>query len=72
MGGMKDWAVVVPAPGQVKETAIVLLALAVSPADVRTGGNGSEFLVPPYLADRFNESTRPKPRRRAKKEEGDE
>jgi hypothetical protein len=56
----------------VKETAIVLLALAESPADVRTGGNGSEFLVPPYLADRFNESTRPKPRRRAKKEEGDE
>ena len=72
MGGMKDWAVVVPAAGEVKATAVALLALADSPADVRTDGNGSEFLVPPYLADRYNESTRPKPRRRAKKEEGDE
>lgn len=69
MSGVKDWAVVVPAPGDVKATAIVLLALADSPAHVRTDGNGSEFLVPPYLADKFNESLRPKPRRRAKKEE---
>lgn len=69
MGGMKDWTVVVPAAGEVKATAAALLALADSPADVRTDGNGSEFLVPPYLADRYNESLRPKPRRRAKKEE---
>lgn len=69
MSGVKDWATVVPPQGEVKATAIVLLALADSPADVRTDGNGSEFLVPAYLADRFNESTRPKPRRRAKKEE---
>lgn len=72
MGGMKDWAVVVPAAGEVKATAAALLALADSPADVRTDGNGSEFVVPPYLADRYHESLRPKPRRRAKKDEEDE
>lgn len=69
MTGVKDWAVVVPAPGEVRETAQALLALAESPADVKTDGNGTEFLVPPYLADKFNESLRPKPRRRAKKED---
>ncbi|MER5705996.1 hypothetical protein [Streptomyces sp. NPDC002122] len=69
MSGVKDWAVVVPAPGEVRETAQALLALADSPAHVRTDGNGTEFLVPPYLADKFNESLRPKPRRRAKKED---
>ena len=71
MSGVKDWTVVVPAPGEVRETAQALLALADSPADVRTDGNGTEFLVPPYLADKFNESLRPspKPRRRAKKED---
>jgi hypothetical protein len=69
MTGVKDWTVVVPAPGEVREIAQALLALADSPADVRTDGNGTEFLVPPYLADKFNESLRPKPRRRAKKED---
>jgi hypothetical protein len=69
MSGVKDWATVVPPVAEVKATAQALLALADSPADVRTDGNGSEFLVPPYLADRYNESLRPKPRRRAKKEE---
>ncbi|MEU7074730.1 hypothetical protein AB0B30_32515 [Streptomyces narbonensis] len=69
MTGLKDWTVVVPAPGEVRETAQALLALADSPTDVRTDGNGTEFLVPPYLADKFNESLRPKPRRRAKKED---
>ncbi|MDF2711476.1 MAG: hypothetical protein K0R62_7128 [Nonomuraea muscovyensis] len=72
MTGVKDWTVVVPAAGDVKETARALLALADSPGDVRTDGNGSEFLVPPYLADRYTESLRPKPRRRAKKDEEDE
>jgi hypothetical protein len=69
MSGVKDWATVVPPAAEVKATAQALLALADSPADVRTDGNGTEFLVPPYLADRYNESLRPKPRRRAKKEE---
>ena len=72
MSGMRDWATVVPPAAELKATAIVLLALADSPADVRTDGNGTEFLVPPYLADRYNESLRPKPRRRAKKDEEDE
>lgn len=72
MSNVKDWTVVVPPAAEVKATAIVLLALADSPADVRTDGNGTEFLVPPYLADRYNESLRPKPRRRAKKDEEDE
>jgi hypothetical protein len=72
MTGVKDWTVVVPAASDVKETARALLALADSPGDVRTDGNGSEFLVPPYLADRYTESLRPKPRRRAKKDEEDE
>lgn len=72
MSNVKDWTVVVPARDDVKATARALLELADSPADVRSGGNGTEFLVPPYLADRYNESLRPKPRRRAKKDEEDE
>ena len=72
MSGMKDWTVVVPPAAEVKATAQALLALADSPADVRTDGTGNEFMVPPYLADRYNESLRPKPRRRAKKDEEDE
>jgi len=66
-----DWTTVVPAPGQVKAVAQELLALADSPADVRTDGNGTEFRIPPYLADRYTTPPAPK-RRRAKKEEGDE
>lgn len=71
---MEDtWVLVLPASGAVKETARALLALARSPRDVRTDGNGSEFRVPPYLADLFNAppAEAPKPRRRVKKE-GDE
>jgi hypothetical protein len=65
-----DWVHVVPAPEAVQETAVLLLSLADSPAHVRTDGNGSEFRIPPYLADKYNAP--PKPRRRSKKEEGDE
>lgn len=65
-----DWVTVVPAREDVKETARALLALARSPHDVRTVGTGHEFRVPPYLADLYNAP--PKPRRRMKKEEGDE
>jgi hypothetical protein len=71
VSGLKDWTVVVPPAAEVKATAQALLALADAPADVRTDGTGNEFLVPPYLADRYNESLRPK-RRRAKKDEEDE
>ena len=64
-----DWTTVVPKPGDVKETDRALLALADSPAHVRTDSSGSEFRIPPYLADRYNAP--PKSRRR-KKEEGEE
>lgn len=60
---------VVPARDAVKETARALLALARSPHDVRTAATGNEFRVPPYLADLYNASVAPKPRRRIKKEE---
>jgi len=67
---MDDWITVVPAQGQVKETARALLDLAHSPDDVRTIRNGSEFTVPPYLAELYNPTTAPTPkRRRSKKEE---
>lgn len=68
---IRDWVTVIPAASDVKETARALLALAHDPQDVRTRGNGSEFLVAPYVADLY---TSPPKRRRspAKKEEGEE
>lgn len=68
---MDDWTTVVPDPGDIVETARQLLALADDPTHVRTDGNGSEFRVPPYLAERYNTPPEPKARRRTKKE-GDE
>jgi hypothetical protein len=67
------WVTVIPPVGQVKETAAELLRLAGDPRDVRTLGNGDEFLVPPELADAYNTpapkpAAAPKPRSRAKKE----
>lgn len=76
----KGWVTVVPGKGQIGEVARALLALADSPADVRTDGNGSEFLIPPYLADLYNQPApdtipfsepAPKTRRRLKKQEAD-
>ena len=74
-----DWVSVVPARGEVLEVARALLALARDPQDVRTGGSGNEFRVPPYLADLYSAPTaeppqapEPKPRRRIKKEEGEQ
>lgn len=64
---MDDWVVVVPGQDGIPETARALLALAHHHTHVRTGGNGSEFLVPPYLADLY--TAPPKPRRRIKKDE---
>lgn len=71
---MEDtWVTVIPDRDRVKETARALLDLAVSPHDVRTTGTGSEFRIPPYLADLYNApAPEPKPRRRIKKEEGEE
>lgn len=67
---VKDWVTVVPAPDDVKATAQALLALADQPGDVRTTAAGNEFLIPPYLADRYNTPPAPK-RRRTPKEEGE-
>jgi hypothetical protein len=64
-----DWTTVVPPADEVATTARLLLGMARDPRDVRTDGNGSEFRIPPYLADLYN--TPPRPRRRTKKE-GDE
>lgn len=61
------WITVEPGLAGPAETAKVLLALAEDPTHVRTGGNGSEFLVPPYLAELYTNP--PKPRRRTKKDE---
>lgn len=47
-------AIVVPAKGELKQAAKVLLDLAESPRDVRTVGNGLEFEVPDELADRYH------------------
>lgn len=73
-----DWVTVVPDRDAIKAVARELLALARSPQDVRTDGNGSEFRIPPYLADLYTApvpistpAPEPKPRRRTKKE-GDE
>lgn len=64
---MDGWITVIPGIEGAPETARVLIALAEDPTHVRTGGNGSEFLVPPYLAELY--TTPPKPRRRSKKDE---
>lgn len=47
-------AVVIPAPGALKETAQLLLSLAGSVQDVRTISNGTQFEVPDDLADAYN------------------
>ena len=66
-----DWTVVVPGPGEVTRTAQVLLSLARDPGDLRTAAGGTEFRIPPYLADLYHAPPLPK-RRRTKREEGDE
>lgn len=49
-------AIVVPAPGRLKETAQALLALAGdAPEIVLTISNGTQFEVPDILADLFHE-----------------
>lgn len=65
-----DWITVMPAKSEVKATARELLALARTPADVRTDSNGDVFRIPPYLADLYTAPApeAPKPRRRTKKE----
>lgn len=67
-----DWVLIMPGKEGPKVAASLLLELATSPADVRTAGNGLEFLVPPYLAELYNPTPVPVTRRRRTKKEGDE
>lgn len=64
-----DWVSVLPDLGSAAETATLLLGLADTPADVRTVRGGAEFLVAPYVGDRYTKALAPKPRRRTKKED---
>mgnify|MGYP001595887861 FL=1 len=72
MSGVKDWVTVIPGPGELKNVVRELLALALDPRDVRTQGNGDEFLVPQELADRFLSPTPAPVKRRARKPKEDE
>lgn len=71
MVGTEGWVPVVPGADELKETAKVLLLIAGDPALVRTDGNGTEFLVPEWVADAFTTPAEPVRRRnsRARKTE---
>lgn len=59
----EGWALVVPETReQLAATARALLAVAASPADVRTQRGGTEFLVPEAVAERYRKSVN-RPRR---------
>lgn len=69
----EGWINIAPEQGgDIPTLARALLALAHVSSHVVSQGNGSEFLVPQYLADAYmTPPEAPKPRRRTKKE-GDE
>jgi len=70
MSGVADWVPVIPGAGERRAVAILLLALADDPHHVRTTHGGAEFLVAPYVAERFTQPD-PKPTRRTRnKKEG--
>lgn len=58
---LREWVTVVPARGELGNVARALLDLADDPKHVRTAGGGTEFLVHPLVAEKYN--TPPKPRR---------
>jgi hypothetical protein len=66
---MDGWVHIMPARGEIASVAAELLALARTPLDVRTDGNGNEFVVPPYLAELYNAPAAAPKRRRTKKDE---
>lgn len=69
---MNDWVPIIPgASDSLRDIAVLLLALADRPEDVRTARGGSEFLVAPYVAERFTQPAEPEPspRRRSRKKE---
>lgn len=53
-----DWVTVVPAKGELNAVARKLLSMA-DPKDVLTTGNGTEFLVPPEVADAYHATSAP-------------
>jgi len=63
----EGWVTVVPEPGKVKEAVTLLLAAAEFPEHVLSQRNGTEFLVPPYVADAYNAPAAAVPKRRARK-----
>lgn len=73
-----DWVEVLPGKGAVKETARALLDIAQDARLVRTESNGTTFLVPAWVAERFTAPAAeptlpetPKRRSRARKNEED-
>lgn len=66
-----DWVIVAPGTDQTPaDVARALLAIA-DPADVMTQSGGREFLVPPEVADAYNQPKKT-PARRGRKTEGSE
>lgn len=50
-----EWATVIPAEGELAQTARELIDLAGDPVLVRTDGNGNEFRVPASIAQVWHE-----------------
>lgn len=70
--GTDGWVPIVPGAGELKETAKVLLLIAGDPALVRTDGNGTEFLVPQWVADTFTTPVQAAPKKRAPRKRTEE
>lgn len=61
---LKEWVTVVPGPGNLRQVAGELLAVADDPRHVRTTNGGQHFLVHPLVAEKFNNAApAPKSRR---------
>jgi hypothetical protein len=64
---MTEYAIIIPEPGKLKETAKALLELAGQPSDVMTDSNGVEFRVPVALAEQYAAvAYAPTPKRRGR------
>ncbi|MFF1957963.1 hypothetical protein ACFVWX_13355 [Streptomyces sp. NPDC058220] len=68
---MSDTSRVVPPPGEIKDTARLLLELADDPQDVRTVAGGNEFVVPAGLADAYHRKVSAPKGRAATSKRGD-
>lgn len=55
-----DWVTIIPPEGELSTVARTLLSLA-DPREVLTAGNGTEFLVPPEVADAYHGQSAPAP-----------